>query len=204
MKDAVYSIGHSNLTYERFLSLLRQAGVTAVADVRSAPYSRHSPQFNKDTLKEELRRDQVKYSFLGNELGGRPKASQFYCDGIADYERMAQAPEFKIGIERVLEGARKYRVALMCSEHDPLDCHRCLLVGRALVERGARVEHIQSDGQIESHDKIERRLLQLAGGQDADLFIPYDDQLAEAYRNRARKVAFQLPLNEPANSLAAE
>ncbi len=204
MIDAVYSIGHSNLTYERFLALLRQAGVTAVADVRTAPYSRHTPQFNKDTLKEELRRDHVKYSFLGKELGGRPKGNQFYCDGIADYERMAQAPEFKIGIERVLEGSRQYRVALMCSEHDPLDCHRCLLVGRALVERGLQVKHIQSDGRIVSHDQIERRLLQLAGGHDADLFIPYTDQLAEAYRNRARKVAFQLPASQSANSLAAE
>ena len=108
----------------------------AVADVRSSPYSRHSPHFSRDELRAELRSEGISYVFLGNELGGRPKDRRFYCEGVADYEKMAQTPEFKTGLDRVIEGARKYRIALMCSEHDPLDCHRCLLVGRALAQRG--------------------------------------------------------------------
>lgn len=186
----IFSIGHSTHSYERFLALARQAGVTAIADVRTSPFSRHFPHFNRDVLKNELRMDGIEYSFLGKELGGRPAGRQYYCDGIADYERMAQSPEFQHGIERVLEGARKYRIALMCSEHDPLDCHRCLLVGRALARRGALVRHILVDGSIADHRQIEERLLRSEGQKAEDLFLSPDELLNQAYRKRARKVAY--------------
>jgi uncharacterized protein (DUF488 family) len=190
---SVFSIGHSTHTYERFLSLLRGAGITAIADVRTSPYSRHFPQFNKDPLKDELRMDSIAYSFLGKELGGRPKGSQYYCDGVADYERMATATEFQHGIQRVIKGAHKYRIALMCSEHDPLDCHRCLLVGRALSELGVKINHILSDGSIVSQSGIEERLLRMSGRESSDLFAPRKERLAAAYRERGRKVAFAEP-----------
>src|ERR1700720_1713717 len=120
----VLTIGHSALPYERFLELLRHYSVTAVADVRTAPYSRHSPQFNKDTLRNELRHDGIAYVFLGQELGGRPKDKQLFCKGVADYEKMARVADFAKGLDRVVEGAKNYRIAMMCSEHDPLECHR--------------------------------------------------------------------------------
>ena len=112
MRDAeitVWTVGHSTHTYEQLLDLLRAASITAVADVRTAPFSRQFPQFNKDALQSELRMDGIAYSFLGKELGGRPTGSQYYCDGVADYERMAQSSDFGRGLQRVLEGARKYR-----------------------------------------------------------------------------------------------
>jgi uncharacterized protein (DUF488 family) len=191
--NIIWTVGHSTHSYERFLSLLKKAGITAIADVRTVPHSRHLPHFNRDHLKQELKVDGIAYSFLGGELGGRPKGSHFYCNGVADYERMAIAPDFISGLDRVIEGARKFRVALMCSEHDPLDCHRCLLVGRALGQRNLSVEHIYSDGRIASNTEIEQRLLTLSGAQDSDLFLPPDQQLAVAYRNQARKVAFVEP-----------
>jgi uncharacterized protein (DUF488 family) len=188
----VLTVGHSTLPYERFLSLLRGAGVTAVADVRSAPYSRQFPHFSRDELCERLRSDGISYVFLGKELGGRPSEEKFYSEGVADYEKMAQAPEFNKGQDRVIEGAKKHRIALMCSERDPLDCHRCLLVGRALARRGVRVGHILSDGSVVRHEQIEDRLLELAGRTD-DLFATRSELLAAAYRERARKVAFVEP-----------
>jgi uncharacterized protein (DUF488 family) len=186
----VLTVGHSTHSWEEFVALLRSAGVTAVADVRTSPYSRHFPHFNRDELREELRLDGISYVFLGKELGGRPAERKFYCDGIADYEKMASATEFSTGLDRVVEGAKKYRVALMCSEHDPLDCHRCLLVGRALAERGVRVSHILSNGKIVSHTKIEDKLLEISGRSADDFFAPRADRLVAAYRDRARKVAF--------------
>lgn len=186
----IFSIGHSTHTYERFLELVRKSGVTAIADVRTLPFSRHFPHFSRGALKIELRMDGIVYSFLGKELGGRPTGRQFYCDGIADYERIARCPDFARGLQRVLEGARKYRIALMCSEHDPLDCHRCLLVGRALAERGVGVKHILADGAIVDHRDIEERLLKSEGQESTDLFLSPDERLAEAYRKRARKVAY--------------
>jgi uncharacterized protein (DUF488 family) len=200
----VLTIGHSTLPYERFLELLRRANVTAVADVRSAPYSRHYPQFNRDDLHEELRSDGISYVFLGKELGGRPSERRFYCEGVADYEKMAQAPEFCKGLDRVIEGARKYRVALMCSERDPLDCHRCLLVGRVLAQRGLRVSHIMDNGSMVGHAEIEERLLELSGRNTDDLFAPLSERLATAYRERARKVAFTEPEPDSGDPVAAE
>src|SRR5215471_860814 len=151
----VFTIGHSTHLWERFIALLRSANITAIADVRTSPYSRHYPHFNRDDLREELRLDGISYVFLGKELGGRPSEHRFYCDGVADYEKMAQTAEFSKGLDRIIEGAKKYRIALMCSERDPLDCHRCLLVSRALEQRGVRVSHILDRGNIVSHAEIE-------------------------------------------------
>ncbi|MEQ1406535.1 DUF488 domain-containing protein [Neorhizobium sp. Rsf11] len=191
--NMIWTIGHSTHSYEEFLSLLRRAGITAIADVRTAPYSRHFSQFNQDALKKELRLDGIAYSFLGDELGGRPKGSRYYCDGVADYEEMARADEFKKGLDRVMEGATKYRIALMCSEHDPLDCHRCLLVGRALDQRDVAVRHILTDGSIVSHREIEEKLLAITGSQNDDLFLLPKERLTNAYRRRSLKVAYAEP-----------
>jgi len=200
----IWTVGHSTHTYERLLELLHVANINAVADVRTAPFSRHFPQFNKDALEDELRADRIAYSFLGKELGGRPAGSQYYCKGVADYERMAQSPDFERGLQRVLDGSRKFRIALMCSEHDPLDCHRCLLVARALAARGAVVKHILADGTIADHRMIENRLLESEGQESDDLFLSPDERLAEAYRKRARKIAYAEQSNAPETHAAAE
>src|SRR5215470_10984287 len=99
---AVFTIGHSVHSGERFMTLLRNVGITAVADVRTSPYSHYSPQFNRDDVREQLRRNGISYAYLGKELGGRAGASRYYCDGVADYEKIAQTPEFKKGLERLI------------------------------------------------------------------------------------------------------
>lgn len=185
----VLTIGHSTQSYEEFLRRLKIAGVTAIGDVRSAPYSRHLPHFNRETLKQELEVDGVRYVFLGDELGGRPKDKRFFCGGVADYEKMATTDAFKHGLDRVAAGAKKHKIALMCSEHDPMDCHRCLLVGRALAERDFLVRHILGNGQIITHREIEEKLLE-ASGRTEDLFETRERQLAEAYRQKAMRVAY--------------
>lgn len=195
MADAaveILTIGHSTLPYERFLALLRQASVTAIADVRTAPFSRHFPHFNRDALRNQLRSNDITYVFLGEELGGRPKGEQFFCNGVADYEKMAETATFARGLERVIDGAQKYRIAMMCSEHDPLDCHRCLLVGRALQGRNANVRHILSSGQVVDQRQVEDKLMEMSGKSDIDFFEPPAKRLAAAYRDRAMKVAFSM------------
>ncbi len=186
----IITIGHSTHSLQRFIALLRSAKVTAVADVRTSPYSRHYPHFNRDDLRDQLRLDGIAYVFLGKELGGRPSEPRFYCEGAADYEKMAQAPEFNKGLDRILEGAKRYRIALVCSERDPMDCHRCLLVGRALAQRGIRVSHLLEDGTVVSQGEIETKLLELSGRDGEDFFAQRWQRLATAYRERARKVAF--------------
>src|SRR5262245_33658538 len=121
----ILTIGHSNHPIDRFLELLNRAGATAVADVRSRPVSRFAPQFNREALTQFLAAKHVPYRFLGNALGGRPASPDLFTGGIADYEKMATQPEFRAAIERIIDASSRYRIALMCSEADPLDCHRC-------------------------------------------------------------------------------
>lgn len=193
LKLQVFTIGHSNHSWEHFQRLLQLHGVTGVADVRSAPHSRHSPQFDRDDLKSSLQQIGIVYSFLGDELGGRPRNSKLYCEGVADYERMSETSDFRRGIDRVTQGAQKYRIALLCSEHDPLTCHRCLLVARRLAENNVEVEHILADGALVSQQALEDRLLRNMGGSDDDLFFSREERLALAYRLQNRKVAFAEP-----------
>lgn len=185
----VLTIGHSTQSYEAFLALLRKAEVTALGDVRSVPFSRRVPHFNRAALTKALGAERIAYVYLGDELGGRPKAPAFFTDGIADYEKMAQSESFVHGLDRVIEGARTFRIALMCAERDPLDCHRCLLIGRALTARGVRVGHILGSGETVGQDAIEELLLAMADQSTRDLFAPRQDQIAAAYRSKARKAA---------------
>jgi uncharacterized protein (DUF488 family) len=188
----LFTIGHSNLPAERFIALLRSAGVDAIADVRSIPASRFCPWFSAKNLAQLLAGANMDYLFFGDELGGRPRDPSLYCDDIANYEAMARRPSFRAGLDRLLANAGQRRLCLMCSERDPLDCHRCLLVARALAARGVTVGHILYDGGFESHKATERRLLEGAG-EDSDLFATGQDEgLAAAYRRRVRAVAYRL------------
>jgi len=187
----LFSIGHSNLPAARFTALLRSAGVDAVADVRSVPASRFCPWFSAKNLAPILGGEKIAYLWFGEALGGRPRDPTLYRDGIADYEAMAREPGFQAGLDRLVADAGLRRPCLMCSERDPLDCHRCLLVARALAARGLTIGHILRDGTIEPHAATEQRLLELESGE-SDLFATGQrERIAAAYRRRARAVAFR-------------
>jgi uncharacterized protein (DUF488 family) len=189
----LFTIGHSNHPIERFLELARGAGITAIADVRSTPASRRYPWFNQARLAPRLAQEGLAYVPLGEALGGRPRDPRLYReDGVADYAAMARSDEFRAGLDRVAEGARRYCVCLMCAEREPLDCHRCLLVTRALAERGYAVGHVLADGTIEAHGQTEERLLKLAR-VPADLFADRGQRVAAAYARRTGTAAYRRP-----------
>ena len=159
---AVCTVGHSDRSSVDFTALLHRHGITTVVDVRSQPYSQWAPQFNRETLIRELQSAGLHYVFLGDVLGGRPAERSFYDPGQThpNYERLAQSPAFQSGIDRVLALAAKERIAIMCSEGDPLRCHRSVLLTPALLKRGARVWHILPDGTLtEAHSQLEQRRL---------------------------------------------
>jgi uncharacterized protein (DUF488 family) len=187
---AVFTIGHSTHSFEAFVALLKQHGVTAIADVRSAPFSQFNPQFNKDTLARGLKVSGIKYVFLGRELGARSEDRSCYENGRVQYGRLARTELFKQGIERVMRGAEEHRIALMCAEKEPLDCHRTLLVARALNERGVEVAHILGDGRLEAHRDAMERLLTVTGLLREDLFRSREDLIAEALARQEEKVAY--------------
>lgn len=189
-RHPVLTIGYSTHSLEAFVALLRQHGVTALADVRSAPYSRFNPQFNKEALKSSLKAHGIKYVFLGLELGARSEDRSCYENGRVQYERLARTDLFLSGIERIVRGANDYRISLMCAEKEPLECHRALLVARALAERGVVVEHILADGSLESHEATMERLLDVVGLPHQDLFRSRDELITEALVRQEERVAY--------------
>jgi uncharacterized protein (DUF488 family) len=186
----LFTIGHSDHSAADFLGLLQLQGITAVADVRSAPYSRWHPHFNREAIAAELTRAGIKYVFLGRELGARRDEPECYEEGKARYELIARAPLFQAGLERVRRGLERYRVALMCAEKDPLTCHRAILVCRHLKDAVPIIHHILPNGTLESHSDLESRLLDLAGLADGDLFRTRDELLAEAYDGQGERIAY--------------
>lgn len=250
----VLTVGHSNHAQEEFVSLLREYGVTAVADVRSSPYSRFCPHFNREELKEGLREAGIAYVFLGQELGGRSDDRADYkkqedpgdhpepCpDGrsgdpadddeddrartadpapsvVIDYACLAGKHRFQEGIDRVVQGAKRWRIALMCSEKEPLDCHRTLLVAPALEIRGVAVRHIRVrrrearlESELECHEAaLDRLCTRLNGSGSAgqgELFPPSEGvrQIARdrALRKQASKVGHRWPAGAPPSAGAA-
>lgn len=197
MTFELFSIGHSNIPADRFVGMLQSAGVDAVADVRSVPFSRFFPWFSGKPLAARLAAAGIGYSFMGEALGGRPRNDGLYRNGVADYEAMAAQPEFLRARASLIESAARSRICLLCAERDPLDCHRFLLVSRRLVERGVTIDHILHDGTIEPHDATEQRMLAL-DDKGCDLFAAGQaERLAAAYRRRAQAVAFRKKVPAP-------
>lgn len=184
------TVGHSTHDGETFVGLLRKHRVTAVADVRSTPFSRFTPHFNQRSLEHGLLRWGIKYVFLGKELGARSADVGCYVDGKVQYARLAATKEFTNGIERLLRGSSSERIAIMCSEGEPLDCHRTILVSRVLVEGGAMVDHIHSNGSIESHADAMMRLMGKFDLAQEDLFRTRDERLGEALKLQEERIAY--------------
>jgi uncharacterized protein (DUF488 family) len=153
----IWTVGHSTHELPDLVDLLRRHRVEVVADVRSQPFSRRNPQFNRESLSSHLVAAQIKYVFLGKELGGRPPEAEFYDGkGHVLYGAVAKTERFASGLERLLTGASQYRVAILCAEENPARCHRRLLVSQVLVERGITVLHIRGDGRITAEEDLDR------------------------------------------------
>jgi uncharacterized protein (DUF488 family) len=190
--QAIKTIGHSNHPIERFVDLLKTAGVALLVDVRSMPYSRRFPQFGKERLAESLAAAGIGYVHEGAALGGLPppKRSRFGFaqagkpEGGGDYDALAEQPAFKEALGRLIERAENTTLCLMCAEKEPLDCHRTVLVSRRLAERGVVVDHLLADGGMRPHREVEEALLAKNGGPD--LFDDRTARLARAWQARER------------------
>jgi uncharacterized protein (DUF488 family) len=191
MHQVIYTIGHSTHTVEHFVGLLKRHSITALCDVRSKPYSRNNPQFNREDLKDTLREMGIVYVFLGKELGARSEDSSCYDHDRVQYDRLAQTDLFRKGLDRVCQGAQNYCVALMCAEKEPLDCHRTILVARHVQALGFEVQHIHADGRLETHLDALQRLIRTLNLPEHDMFRSHEDIVADAYRLQADRIAYE-------------
>jgi len=197
MADLVYTIGHSTHSTEKLIALFAAHHVTAVADVRSQPYSRMNPQFNRESLRGDLQAAGIAYTFLGRELGARPDDAGCYVEGKVQYDLLARTAVFQEGLARIAQGIGAHGIALMCAEKDPLVCHRAILVCRHLAARGISAQHILEDGRLERHDDALTRLLKELAIAERDLFRSRDDVIAEAYDRRGRQIAYAAKAASP-------
>ena len=192
----VYTVGHSNHPIEEFLKLLVKHNINCVCDVRSMPYSRFTEQYNRENIKEYLSEHNIKYLFFGEEFGARREEKGLLTDGMVDFEKVAKNEKFIKGINRIEKGLEKgYRIALMCTEKEPIECHRTILVSRNLYLKGMVILHILSDGTAVYHEKIEEELVEKYFPNRNQLSI-FDmnesiDYLKEAYKNANSDIGYR-------------
>ena len=187
----IFTIGHSSQTFESFLTLLREHAISAIADVRSSPYSSHAPQFNTGILRESLKGNEISYVFMGAELGARSNDRSCYVGNTVSYKKLAKTSLFRKGIQRVEEGSKRFKVALMCSERDPTECHRTILVSKVLEKRGAEINHILCNGDLEPHRATMLRVLDILGMPREDMLHSQDELIEQAYEGREKQVAYR-------------
>ncbi|NUR19243.1 MAG: DUF488 domain-containing protein [Gemmatimonadaceae bacterium] len=193
----LYTIGHSLHSSEHFLALAREHAIDMILDVRSSPYSSRAPQFARSSMAAWLADAGIDYLFAGKTLGGRPVDLTLYDEQRASYIRMAQWQPFIASLRKAVRMARGRRVAFACAEGDPLECHRFLLIGRYLHSHGLEVRHILPSSAIEVHSAGERRLVQILGLGQSELFHHSNDAVAAAYLLQESRVAYRQPPAAP-------
>lgn len=213
----LFSVGHSNQSAEEFIDEIRSFGVNCIVDVRSMPYSKFTPQFNAEALGAVLKRNGIAYLPFGAEFGAR-RTDSFDYDNLLGagfgenqvvFELAAQTPAFQRGVERIKNGlAKGFVIALMCSEADPLECHRFSLVSRYFFDHGYEVEHILSRGVSASHFELQNQLIAeyVRKGKLPEidlLFGEYteQDQIRDAYRLKNKSIGYKTEMTEELLSL---
>jgi uncharacterized protein (DUF488 family) len=181
MNHKIYTIGYASFSIGDFINTLRKYGITALVDVRSAPYSRYKPEFKKDNLNKLLADSNIRYIFLGKHVGARVEDPGCFVNGKLNYGLLKESVNFRTGIERILNGMKDYRIALMCAEKDPVNCHRSFLVCRTLRSFSAGIVHILEDGSLEERSDTEKRLLRLYDLDQPDIFRSERERVDEVY-----------------------
>jgi uncharacterized protein (DUF488 family) len=179
----VWTVGHSNHDLEAFAALVQRHQIAHLLDIRSHPYSRFAPHFNREELQTAMEAHGIRYLFLGLALGGRPRREdQLDATGHALYGRMAQEPAFTDAIDQLLQGASERRLALLCSCGEPRDCHRRLLVGKVLCDRGSELRHILPDGRV-----LTERSVALSDDHAQDTLFGHDELSWRSTRSVLRR-----------------
>jgi len=191
----LFTIGHSTHTAEKFIELLSMHAINVVCDVRSNPYSKFNPHFNRETIKKQLKAHQMSYVYLGKELGPRSDDPALNVNGQVQYNLIAKTELFQEGLKRLQNGLKSHRVALMCAEKDPVMCHRTILICRNLRSDEIEISHILENGSLESNRDSERRLMGMLKIPEATLFEKSEELIERAYDIQSEKIAHTFPEN---------
>ena len=196
MSDILYTIGHSQHDIDYFISMLKKYGINHVLDVRSTPYSQFASNYNRENIKAVLEMEDIKYTFMGDFFGARPvDRALYFSDGYLDFDKTRKSSKFQRGMYNVIKGIHDGNyIALMCTEKDPIECHRAIMVSRTFYEYGIDVEHILEDGSLQSHDELNHRLLEMYFPDRYQISLFSEENksdeecLLEAYRYQNKKI----------------
>ena len=196
-KTEIYTVGHSTHSVEYFIELLQEYAINCIVDVRSIPASSYNPQFNKAALSSLLKKYHIVYLHFPEEFGARHNDPNLLDeDGKVDFEKVRQSDNFKQGVDRLKKGLEKgYKIALMCSEAEPFDCHRFAMISTYLDQVGFEVKHILKDKTVKSNIQLENQLLKKYDKKipKPNIFEPeitIESQLAFAYKLRNKEIAY--------------
>ena len=200
MDRVLLSIGHSQHKVDYFIDMLKSHNVNYVLDVRSTPYSQFAANYNKESVRIILQNNGIAYAFMGDYFGARPMDSALYSPkGYLDFEKVANSSKFIKGFENVVKGVEQgYRIAFMCTEKDPIECHRAILVTNAFYKAGYCIEHIMPDNTVQTQDDLNNRLLDMyyADRNQLSLFssdnMSEEQCLIEAYRKQNEKIGYHI------------
>ena len=194
----IYTIGHSTREAEEFVKILYHYRITLVADVRSKPFSKYCPQFNKDIIQQKLIHSGIEYLFLGKELGARPEYKDYYVNNKVSFDKLKSSTSFKKGISRLIEEAKNKDIAIMCSEKEPVNCHRSILVSRVLEEEGIEVKHIINKTEILDRVDFEEKLLEKFKIQKTlfDTESSRKTNINEAYKKQEQIISYEEEIQE--------
>ena len=198
----IFTIGHSNYNVEKLIDMLRYYNINCVVDIRGTPYSKYNVQYNKETIRNTLIKEDFVYIYMAKEFAAKRENKESYNkEGYSDFEKVIYEEDFKNGIERLKNGCEKgYRIALLGAMQDPIRCHRSILVGRALVENGFNVKHILDDYSIVYQTDIEKSLLEKYFEDRNQMTIDYilgtnkseKEMIEESYRLANKEIGYRI------------
>lgn len=157
----IFAIGHSNYPYDKLIEMIKRYGIDCVVDIRETPYSKYNTQYNREALRESLKSSGFTYVYMGHEFGAKRQTKESYNDdGYADFKKVIKEELFLKGIERITKGLQMgYKIVLLGAMQDPIRCHRSIMLGKYLNEKGFDVKYIMHEGNIVNQDYIEEDLL---------------------------------------------
>lgn len=188
------TIGYGNMQLDEFINLLLVTRVNYLVDIRTTPFSKYKPAFNKQNLQEALLKKGITYLWLGDSLGGRPSDDSCYFEnGTVDYVKTSQTEAFKAGMEKLLDLRIPYNVAIMCTEKEPSECHRFLMVSRVLSEKGYDVTHVLGIKKYVLQKELEKKIMNIHYGENIQMtfFSDDDDILSNSYLKQSEKFAYR-------------
>ena len=202
VKIEIYTLGHSNYPFDKFIEILKKYDINCVVDIRSTPYSKYNTQYNKEFLHETLKNLGYTYIYMADEFGAKRKTKVSYNDeGYADFDKVILEDEFKRGIERLKVGCSKnYKIVLLGAMQEPIRCHRAILLGKELIKAGFDVKHIMHEGDLKVQSELEEQLLekyfedinQLTIDSLLGNAISREDMIKEGYKLANKEIGYRI------------